>query len=137
MSSITVTMLRTKIHQGVLTKARLNYVGSISIAQDLMDAVGLLPYEKVQVVNSNNGDRLETYVIPAAAGSGAIELNGAAARNGLVGDRLIIMSYAQMSMAEAKMHQPKVAILDERNQIAEIRLYDHLLAEQAERPALI
>ncbi|MBW4550805.1 MAG: aspartate 1-decarboxylase [Aphanocapsa sp. GSE-SYN-MK-11-07L] len=134
---MTVTMLRTKIHQGVLTKTRLNYVGSISIDQDLIEAVGLFPYEKVQVVNSNNGDRLETYVIPAAAGSGAIELNGAAARNGVAGDRLIIMSYAQMSIAEAKTHQPKVAILDQRNQIVEIFLYDHLLAEQAERPALI
>ncbi len=125
-------MLRTKIHQGVLTKARLNYVGSISIAQDLMDAVGLLAYEKVQVVNTNNGDRLETYVIPAAAGSGAIELNGAAARRGMAGDRLIIMSYAQMSIAEAKTHQPKVAILDEGNQMIELRLYDQLLAEQSE-----
>jgi aspartate 1-decarboxylase len=129
MSSITVTMLRAKIHQAVLTGARLNYVGSISIDQDLMDAIGLLPYEKVQVVNSNNGDRLETYVIPAVAGSGAIELNGAAARKGIEGDRLIIMSYAQMSIAEAQTHQPKVAILDQSNQIVEIRLYDHLLAE--------
>ena len=91
-------------------------MGSISIDELLLTAVGIIPYEQVQVVNVNNGERFITYAIAAAAGSGSIELNGAAARLGLKGDKLIIMTYAQFSEAEAQNHQPRVVIVDDLNQ---------------------
>ncbi len=113
-------MMKSKIHRATVTEANLHYVGSITIDQDLMDAVDLLPNEKVQVVNNNNGARLETYVIPGERGSGVICLNGAAARLVHPGDTVIIIAYAWMSDEEAKKHRPKVAIIGENNRIQEI-----------------
>jgi aspartate 1-decarboxylase len=111
------TLLAAKIHSCTTTDANLNYMGSISIDELLLKAVGIIPYEQVHVVNVNNGERLITYAIAAAPGSGAIELNGAAARLGVKGDKLIIMSYAQFEEFEALKHHPKVVIVDDRNQI--------------------
>ena len=107
------TLLYAKIHNCTLTAANLNYVGSISIDRTLLDTAGILPYEQVQVVNANNGERLITYAIAARANSGAIELNGAAARLGMTGDRLIIMTYAQLSQEELKSHSPTVVLVDD------------------------
>lgn len=127
------TLLLAKIHSCTLTAANLNYVGSISIDEVLLDAAGILPYEQVQVVNVANGERLITYAIPAPANSGAVELNGAAARLGMKGDRVIIMTYAQFDAVEAKTHSPTVVLVDERNRIAEVLRYNHMLP----RPGLI
>ncbi|HCF25802.1 MAG TPA: aspartate 1-decarboxylase [Cyanobacteria bacterium UBA11049] len=121
------TLLYAKIHNCTLTAANLNYVGSISIDRTLLDTAGILPYEQVQVVNANNGERLITYAIAAPANSGAIELNGAAARLGMTGDRLIIMTYAQLSQEELKTFCPTVVLVDEKNRLLEVRRYDDLL----------
>ncbi|MBD2431915.1 MULTISPECIES: aspartate 1-decarboxylase [Fischerella] len=123
------TLLLAKIHNCTLTAANLNYVGSISIDRILMEKAGILPYEQVQVVNITNGERFTTYAIPASANSGAIELNGAAARLGIIGDRLIIMSYGQFTTEELKTYSPTVVIVDEKNCILEIRYYDDLLSK--------
>lgn len=112
--------MKSKIHRATVTEANLHYVGSITIDQDLMDAVDLLPNEKVQVVNNNNGARLETYVIPGERGSGVICLNGAAARLVQPGDTVIIIAYAWMTEEEARSHVPKVAIIGENNRIVEL-----------------
>ncbi|MBO8170744.1 MAG: aspartate 1-decarboxylase [Bacillaceae bacterium] len=112
-----VTMMKGKIHRATVTEADLNYVGSITIDQDIMDAVGILPNEKVQVVNNNNGARLETYTIPGERGSGVICLNGAAARLVQKGDTVIIIAYAMMTEEEAKKHEPKIAIMGDNNKI--------------------
>ncbi|MUH01034.1 aspartate 1-decarboxylase [Scytonema sp. UIC 10036] len=122
------TLLLAKIHNCTLTAANINYVGSISIDSLLMDKAGILPYEYVHVVNINNGERFTTYAIPAPANSGAIELNGAAARLGIMGDRLIIMSYGQFSLEESKTHSPTVVLVDETNRLMEVRRYDELLS---------
>ncbi len=122
------TLLLAKIHSCTLTAANLNYVGSISIDRTLLDAAGILPYEQVQVVNIANGERLITYAIAAPANSRAIELNGAAARLGMAGDRIIIMTYAQFSAEELKTYCPTVVLVDEHNKIKEVRRYDDLLA---------
>ena len=111
------TMMHGKIHRATVTEANLNYVGSITIDEDLLDAAGILPGEKVQIVNNNNGARLETYTIPGKRGSGVICLNGAAARCALEGDILIIIAYAQMDEKEAKALEPKVVLVDKRNHI--------------------
>lgn len=121
------TLLLAKIHSCTLTAAKLDYVGSISIDEVLLDAAGILPYEQVQVVNVANGERLITYAIPAPANSGAVELNGAAARLGMRGDRLIIMTYAQLDAEEVKTHCPTVVLVDERNRLVEVLRYNHLL----------
>jgi aspartate 1-decarboxylase len=121
------TLLLAKIHSCTLTAAKLDYVGSISIDEVLLDAAGILPYEQVQVVNVANGERLITYAIPAPANSGAVELNGAAARLGMKGDRLIIMTYAQLDAEEVKTHCPTVVLVDERNRLVEVLRYNHLL----------
>lgn len=121
------TLLYAKIHNCTLTAANLNYVGSISIDRTLLDTAGILPYEQVQVVNANNGERLITYAIAATPNSGAIELNGAAARLGMTGDRLIIMTYAQLSQEELKTFCPTVVLVDEKNRLLEVRRYDDLL----------
>jgi len=121
------TLLLAKIHSCTLTAANLNYVGSVSIDQSLLDAAGILPYEQVQVVNVSNGERLITYVIAAPANSRAIELNGAAARLGMPGDRLIIMTYAQFTPEELKTYCPTVVLVDEQNRLVEVRRYDELL----------
>jgi aspartate 1-decarboxylase len=110
-------MFKAKIHQAVITQADLNYEGSITVDEDLLDAAGILVHEKVQVVNINNGNRFETYTIRGKRGSGIIGLNGACARLGMPGDRIIIISYAQMPPEEAKIFTPKVVIVDEKNNI--------------------
>ena len=111
------TMMHGKIHRATVTEANLNYVGSITIDEDLLDAAGILPGEKVQIVNNNNGARLETYTIPGKRGSGVICLNGAAARCALEGDIVIIIAYAQIDEKEAKTLEPKVVLVDKRNHI--------------------
>ncbi len=111
------TMMHGKIHRATVTEANLNYVGSITIDEDLLDAAGILPGEKVQIVNNNNGARLETYTIPGKSGSGVICLNGAAARCALEGDIVIIIAYAQMDEKEAKALEPKVVLVDKQNHI--------------------
>ena len=111
------TMMHGKIHRATVTEANLNYVGSITIDEDLLDAAGILPGEKVQIVNNNNGARLETYTIPGKRESGVICLNGAAARCALEGDIVIIIAYAQMDEKEAKALEPKVVLVDKRNHI--------------------
>ncbi|MEI4768367.1 aspartate 1-decarboxylase [Psychrobacillus sp. FJAT-51614] len=117
-------MLNSKIHRAVVTQADLNYVGSITIDQDLLDAVGMLPNEKVHIVNNNNGARFETYIIAGERGSGVICVNGAAARLVQRGDIVIILSYAYVMNDEAKTHQPTVAIMNENNTIREIIHYE-------------
>lgn len=109
-----VEVLKSKIHRVTVTEANFNYVGSITIDEDLMDAANLIPNEKVQVLNLNNGERLETYVIKGVRGSGEICLNGAAARKVIVGDVVIIMSYTWMDLAEAKEFKPSVVLPDTR-----------------------
>lgn len=111
------TMMHGKIHRATVTEANLNYVGSITIDEELLDAAGILPGEKVQIVNNNNGARLETYTIPGKRRSGVICLNGAAARCALEGDIVIIIAYAQMDEKEAKALEPKVVLVDKRNHI--------------------
>lgn len=121
------TFLLSKIHRCVLTSANLNYVGSISIDESLLNAAGILPYEQVQVVNVSNGERLITYAIAAPAGSGDIQLNGAAARLGMAGDRLIIMSYGQLSPEELKTFSPTVVLVDDHNHLLQVYRYKDLL----------
>lgn len=124
------SLLLAKIHSCTITASNLNYMGSISIDRTLMDAAGILPYEQVQVVNVNNGERFITYAIAAPANSGAIELNGAAARLGMKGDRLIIMTYAQFSPEEAKNFSPTVVMVDANNRILEVLRYtEHLFPD--------
>ena len=118
------TMMNGKIHRATVTQADLNYVGSIKINEDIMDAVGIEANEKVAIVNNNNGARFETYVIKGARGSGVICLNGAAARMVQQGDIVIIMSYVLVDAEEAKNHVPKVAIMDENNRIKEMINYE-------------
>lgn len=110
-----ITILKSKIHRATITGADLNYEGSISIDKKLLEAANILPYELVQVVNINNGQRFETYAIEDAPGSGQIKLNGAAARLGHVGDLIIILSYATLSVDEAKKFKPSIVQVDSRN----------------------
>ncbi|GIN94945.1 aspartate 1-decarboxylase [Siminovitchia terrae] len=114
------TMMNGKIHRAQVTEANLNYVGSITIDANILDAVGMTANEKVQIVNNNNGARLETYIIPGERGSGIICLNGAAARLVQEGDIVIIISYVLVPEEKVASHQPKVAIMDESNRIKEI-----------------
>ncbi|MGP7816037.1 aspartate 1-decarboxylase [Niallia sp. 01092] len=111
------TMMNGKIHRATVTEANLNYVGSITIDEAILDAVGMAANEKVQIVNNNNGARLETYIIPGERGSGTVCLNGAAARLVQEGDIVIIISYALVANEDVHDHQPKVAIMDEHNKI--------------------
>ncbi|MBO9128217.1 aspartate 1-decarboxylase [Bacillus sp. 165] len=120
------TMMRAKLHRATVTEANLNYVGSITIDEDLMDAVGIAENEKVQIVNNNNGARFETYVIKGQRGSGVICLNGAAARLVHEGDKVIIICYGLVPDENVHTHQPKVAILNDQNEII-----DMLAAEPA------
>ncbi|MBW5446601.1 aspartate 1-decarboxylase [Cohnella sp. CFH 77786] len=108
-------MMKSKIHRATVTEANLNYVGSVTIDQDLMELVDILPDEKVQIVNNNNGARFETYAIPGPRGSGVVCLNGAAARLVHPGDKVIIISYGFATDEEARSHQPKIAIMDDSN----------------------
>jgi len=120
-----LNMLKAKIHCAVVTEANLQYMGSITIDEELMKAANILPNERVQVVDNNSGARLETYVIPGKAGSGVICLNGAAARLVQPGDIVIIMAYAFMEEAEAAGHVPTVVMVNEKNSICEIRHVEH------------
>ena len=110
-----VTMFKSKLHQMVVTEANLMYEGSITIDQDLLDQAQLLPYEKVQVLNITNGQRLETYTIPGERGSRVCCLNGAAARLTQIGDRIIVIAYAEMTLEEAQAHKPRVIVVDDQN----------------------
>ena len=122
---MTVEMLKGKIHRATVVQAELNYVGSITVDQDLLDASGILEYEKVQIVDIDNGSRFETYTIAGEAGSGMICLNGAAARCVSVGEKIIIMSYAQMTPEEVKNdYHPNVVFVDENNKIARVTTYE-------------
>ncbi|MGR9049952.1 aspartate 1-decarboxylase [Halobacillus faecis] len=114
------TMMKAKIHRARVTEANLNYVGSVTIDQDLLDQVGILPHEKVQIVNNNNGERLETYVIAGERGSGVICLNGAAARRVQPDDIIIIVSYAMLNEEELEEFRPKIALMDENNKVEQI-----------------
>ena len=113
-------MMNSKLHRATVTEANLNYVGSITIDSDLLDAAGMLPNEKVHVVNNNNGARFETYIIAGEPGSGVICVNGAAARLVQQGDVVIILSYAYVSDEEAKDHKPTVLLMDKDNKIEEV-----------------
>ena len=113
-----IQILKSKIHRAVVTQTELHYVGSITIDEDLMDAANLIENEKVQVVNVNNGERLETYVITGARGSGVICLNGPAARKAAVGDPVIVISYGIVEMAEAKSYKPIEIYPDNNNKRA-------------------
>ncbi|SIS58181.1 aspartate 1-decarboxylase [Salimicrobium flavidum] len=113
------TMMNGKIHRARVTGANLNYVGSITLDPDIYETAGMLPNEKVQIVNNNNGERLETYIIPGERGKKEVCLNGAAARLVQEGDVIIIVSYASMSDEEARNHSPKVAILNGNNEVTE------------------
>ena len=108
-------ILKSKIHRVRVTEANLNYVGSITIDMDLVDAANMLPNEKVQVVNINNGERLETYIIPGERGSGTICMNGPAARKAQLGDIVIVLSFAHMTPEEARNHEPAIIFPNENN----------------------
>jgi len=112
-----LTLLKSKIHRAAVTGASLHYEGSLTISEDLAEKVGLLPYERILIGNMGNGERFETYVIYGKRGGGLIELNGATAHLGKIGDRLTIMSFAQMPPEEAAQHRPRVLLLNERNEI--------------------
>lgn len=112
-----IQMLKGKLHRGTITESRLDYEGSITIAEDLMEASGILPYEQVDVLDVNNGQRFTTYAITGKAGSGEICVNGAAARLVQKGDVLIICSYCQIALTEAKKHKPAIVLLNPDNTI--------------------
>lgn len=113
-----IEVLKSKIHRATITQANLNYIGSISIDEDLMDAANLIEFEKVQVVNINNGERLETYVIRGERGAGVISLNGAAARKAQIGDLVIIVSFAQMDFEDAKKFKPSIVFPTPENKLS-------------------
>ena len=119
-----ITMLKGKIHRATVRQAELDYVGSITVDEDLLDAAGILEYEKVAIVDINNGNRFETYTIAGNRGSGMICLNGAAARCVQVQDKIIIMAYADMTPEEASTHSPKVVFVDDENHIAGLSSYE-------------
>ena len=112
-----IEILKSKVHRAVITEANLNYVGSLTLDEDLMDAANLIENEKITVVNANNGERLETYLIKGVRGSGVVCLNGPAARKGTVGDVVIIISYAQMDFEEAKSFKPSVVFPKKGNKL--------------------
>jgi len=111
---MTIEVLRAKLHRVSITEADVNYIGSITLDEDLVDAVGFVEGEKVQVLNVNNGERLETYVIKGERGSGAVRLNGPAALKGSVGDIVIVVAYAHMTLEEARAYRPTIIFPDER-----------------------
>jgi len=115
-----ISMFKSKIHRATVTQAELNYVGSVTIDRDLIDAAGLRVYEQVDVLNINNGTRFTTYVIEGERGSGTICLNGACARLAAVGDLVIIVSYAQMTTEEADKHRPRSVHVDAQNRIVDV-----------------
>jgi aspartate 1-decarboxylase len=111
-----LTLLKAKIHRATVNGTNLNYEGSILIDINLLNASGIIIHEKVDVLNINNGERFTTYVIPAEAGCGKVQINGAAARKAEIGDQIIIIAYASMSQEEAKNFEPKIVLLDSKNQ---------------------
>lgn len=119
-----VNMLKGKIHRVTVVQAELDYVGSITVDEALLEAAGIYEYEQVQIVDVNNGNRFETYTIAGERGSGLICLNGAAARQVQVGDKIIIMAYAMMHEEEIKTNPPKVVFVDDNNKIARITNYE-------------
>lgn len=112
-----IEILKSKVHRAVITEANLNYVGSLTLDEDLMDAANMIENEKIHVVNVNNGERIETYLIKGPRGSGVVCLNGAAARKGAPGDVVIIISYASMDFEEAKKHKPTIIFPKEGNKL--------------------
>lgn len=118
------TMLKGKIHRATVVQAELDYIGSITVDEDLLDAAGILEYEQVQIVDINNGNRFETYTIAGERGSGLICLNGAAARCVSVNDKIIIMCYANVDPKEAKELKPNVVFVDEKNHIVRVTNYE-------------
>lgn len=112
-----IEILKSKVHRAVITEANLNYVGSLTLDEDLMDAANLIENEKITIVNSNNGERLETYLIKGERGSGVVCLNGPAARKGAVGDIVIIISYATLDFEEAKSFKPSIVFPKEGNKL--------------------
>ena len=118
---MTVTMFKAKLQRLRVTEADLYYEGSITLDEALLEAGGILPYEKVQVVNVNNGSRLETYAIPGPAGSGIVKLNGPAARSAAKGDEVIVIAYAHMTPEEGRRHRPRVVLVDEENTPVDIK----------------
>ncbi|MGO5074970.1 aspartate 1-decarboxylase [Clostridium sporogenes] len=121
---MTITMLKSKIHRATVTEANLNYVGSITIDKNLMDKSNILEYEKVQIVDINNGSRFETYVIAGKKNSGVICLNGAAARMVQKDDKIIIMSYCDLTIDEAKKFNPTVLFVDNKNSLEKLTNYE-------------
>lgn len=119
-----ISVLKSKIHRAVVTQAELNYVGSITIDEDLMDAAGLYEYEHVHIVNVNSGTRIETYVIAGERGSGVMCLNGAAARSGQRGDLIIVMAYADMTPEELRDNPPRVVFVDGDNKPVRVARYE-------------
>ena len=115
-----VTMLKSKIHRATVTEADLHYVGSLTLDPDLIEASGMLPYERIQVLNVNNAERFETYIIEGKRGSGVVCLNGPAARLGVRGDVIIALTYCQMELEEAKRHVARTVHVDEHNRITSI-----------------
>lgn len=117
MTTPLVTVLKSKLHRIRVTQADLEYTGSLTLDEDLMDAVGIFNYEKLLVANVDNGERFETYAIKGPRGSGVCCLNGAAAWKGKIGDRLIVMTWCQLPAGEAAAHQPQIGVLDEHNRL--------------------
>jgi len=113
-------MLRAKLHRATITEADLNYEGSLTIDKDLLDVVGIIPFERVKVYNINTGERFDTYAIEGARGSGVIGLNGAAARKGMVGDLIIIVTFGFYSEQELQSYHPNIALLSENNSVKEM-----------------
>lgn len=121
---MTLELLKGKIHRATVIQAELDYVGSITVDEALLEAAGILEYEKVQIVDVNNGSRFETYTISGQRGSGMICLNGAAARCVSIGDKIIIMAYGQYTPDEAKEHKPAVVFVDEENKVSRVTNYE-------------
>ena len=121
---MTITMLKAKIHRATVTQAELDYVGSITVDIALLEQAGILEYEKVQIVDVNNGSRFETYTIAGERGSGVMCLNGAAARMVQTGDKIILMAYAQVTPEEAREMRPTVLFVDEKNQVTKVTNYE-------------
>lgn len=127
-----ITMLKAKLHRLRVTEADLYYEGSITVDRELLDTAGILPYEKVQVVNVNNGNRLETYTIPGREGDRTVCLNGAAARLVAPGDEIIVIAYTQLTPKEARQHHPRVVHVDENNDVTKTQTMDVSAGEDAD-----
>lgn len=121
---MTITILKAKIHRATVTQAELDYVGSITVDMDLLEQAGILEYEKVQIVDVNNGSRFETYTIAGERGSGVMCLNGAAARMVQTGDKIILMAYAQVTPEEASELRPTVLFVNEKNKVTKVTNYE-------------